>query len=99
MPDVDAAVAYLRSPLAIRARCETLFEAALAGALTHFAIDLGALPAVVDKVVAVTRAAYPELKIPVHGRTNHFRAGGEDRVAALDQQLAAGLPAASADAR
>ncbi|HSS01769.1 MAG TPA: URC4/urg3 family protein [Kofleriaceae bacterium] len=98
MSDVDAAIAYLRSPLAIRARCENLFEAALADALPHFAIDLGALPAVVDKVVAVTRAAYPELKIPVHGRTNHFRAGGQDRVRALDERLAAGR-AASADDR
>jgi hypothetical protein len=92
MSDVGAAIAYLRSPLAIRARCETLFEAALAGALAHFTIDLGALPAVVDKVVAVTRAAYPDLAIPVHGRTNHFRAGGQDRVRALDAKLAAASP-------
>lgn len=92
MSDVGAAIAYLRSPLAIRARCETLFEAALAGALSHFAIDLAALPAVVDKVVAVTRAAYPDLKIPVHGRTNHFRAGGEDRVRAFEARLAAAPP-------
>src|SRR5215813_3437269 len=89
MSDVAAAVAYLRSPLAIRARCETLFEAGLAGALRHFAIDLGALPAVVDKVVEITRAAYPDLQIPVHGRINHFRAGGGDRVAELDARLAA----------
>jgi hypothetical protein len=87
MTDEAAALAYLRSPLAIRARCETIFEAGLAGALRHFAIDLGALPGVVDKVVAVTRAAYPDLQIPVHGRLNHFRAGGIDRVAELDARL------------
>jgi uncharacterized protein DUF1688 len=87
MSDVAAALAYLRSPLAIRARCETIFDAGVAGALRHFAVDLGALPAVVDKVVAVTRAAYPDLQIPVHGRLNHFRAGGIDRVAALDARL------------
>ncbi|MGN6107672.1 MAG: URC4/urg3 family protein [Kofleriaceae bacterium] len=86
--DVAAAISYLRSPLAIRARCEHILEAGLAGALSHFAVDLEALPAVVAKVVEVTRAAYPELAIPVHGRTNHFRAGGLDRVAALDAQLA-----------
>jgi hypothetical protein len=91
MSDVGAAIAYLRSPLAIRARCETMFDAALAGALSHFTVDLAALPAVVDRVVAVTRAAYPDLNIPVHGRTNHFRAGGIDRAAAFDAQLA-GLP-------
>jgi hypothetical protein len=91
MSDVGAAIAYLRSPLAIRARCETMFDAALAGALSHFTVDLAALPAVVDRVVAVTRAAYPDLNIPVHGRTNHFRAGGIDRAAAFDARLA-GLP-------
>jgi hypothetical protein len=89
MPDVAAAVAYLRSPLAIRARCETIFDAGLAGSLRHFAIDLSALPAVADRVAAVTRAAYPDLQIPVHGRINHFRAGGIDRAAALDARLAA----------
>lgn len=89
MSDVAAAIAYLRSPLAIRARCETIFEAGLAGSLRHFAIDLGALPAVVDKVIEVTRAAYPDLQIPVHGRINHFRAGGIDRVAELEARLAA----------
>jgi hypothetical protein len=88
MSDVSAAIAYLRSPLAIRARCEAIFEAALAGSLDHFAVNLRALPAVVDKVVAITRAAYPDLKIPVHGRTNHFRAGGVDRVAQLESSLA-----------
>src|SRR5882672_623162 len=89
MSDVAAAIAYLRSPLAIRARCEAIFEAGLAGSLGHFAIDLGALPAVVDKVIEVTRAAYPDLQIPVHGRINHFRAGGIDRVAELDARLTA----------
>jgi len=88
MSDVGAAIAYLRSPLAIRARCESVFDAGLTGSLPHFTIDLGALPAVVDKVVEVTRAAYPDLNIPVHGRTNHFRAGGTDRAAALDARLA-----------
>src|SRR4051812_2710135 len=91
MSDVAAAIAYLRSPLAIRARCEAIFEAGLAGSLRHFAIDLGALPAVVDKVIDVTRAAYPDLQIPVHGRINHFRAGDIDRVAELEARLTAGI--------
>src|SRR5688572_24159448 len=92
MSDVSAAIAYLRSPLAIRARCETIFDAGLAGSLAHFTIDLDALPAVVDRVVAVTRVAYPDLRIPVHGRTNHFRAGGLDRVAAFSSRLAGLAP-------
>jgi hypothetical protein len=87
--DHAGAIAYLRSPLAIRARCENVLAAGLAGGLAHFAIELGRLDAVADRVVAVTRAAYPTLAIPVHGRTGHFRAGGVDRVAALDAELAA----------
>ncbi|TMQ19734.1 MAG: DUF1688 family protein [Deltaproteobacteria bacterium] len=89
MSDAAAAIGYLRSPLAIRARCEHIFDAGCAGALRHFTIDLDAMPAVADRVVAVTRAAYPDLQIPVHGRINHFRAGGIDRAAALDARLAA----------
>jgi hypothetical protein len=84
---LDTAIAYLQSPLAIRARCENIFEAGLAGKLSHFSIDLSALPAVVDEVVAVTRQQYPTLEIPVHGRINHFRTGGVDRVARLDRRM------------
>src|SRR5689334_8622312 len=93
MPEQAAAIAYLRSPLAIRARCEHVLEAGLAGELAHFTVDLGALPKIVEEVVRVTRAAYPDLRIPVHGRTSHFRAVGIDRAAAFDARLAAaGLP-------
>src|SRR4051812_104895 len=90
--EVVSAIVYLRSPLAIRARCEMIFEAGLDGMLEHFAVDLAALPHVIDRVVEVTRAAYPTLAIPIHGRTNHFRAGGIDRVAALDARLASLSP-------
>lgn len=88
----ETAVAYLRSPLAIRARCENVLEAGLAGSLEHFAVELAELPRVIDEVVAVTRQNYPSLDIPVHGRMNHFRAGGVDRVAALDEKLYALSP-------
>src|SRR5690349_7747813 len=90
--DEAGAIAYLRSPLAIRARCENVLSAGLAGGLAHFTVALDRLDAVADRVVAVTRAAYPDLNIPVHGRLGHFRAGGIDRVAALAGELAA-LPA------
>ena len=89
MPELAAAIAYLRSPLAIRARCEHILAAGLAGNLAHFAVELGALPTIAAEVARVTRAAYPSLQIPVHGRTNHFRAGGVDRAAAFDARLAA----------
>jgi len=90
--ETETAIAYLRSPLAIRARCENVLEAGLAGKLAHFSVNLAALPAVVDEVVAVTRQQYPTLEIPVHGRMNHFRVGGRDRVAMLDKLIDSEAP-------
>ncbi|HEY5922887.1 MAG TPA: DUF1688 family protein [Kofleriaceae bacterium] len=92
MPSEDeTAVAYLRAPLAIRARCENILEKGFAGELEHFAIEMTAMSRVIDEVVAVTHERYPTLDVPVHGRSNHFRAAGIDRVAELDAKLA-GLP-------
>ena len=82
--DEAGAIAYLRSPLAIRARCENVLSAGLAGHLAHFAVEPGMIDAVADRVAAVTRAAYPDLAIPVHGRMRHF---GAERVAALDAAI------------
>jgi hypothetical protein len=87
MSEVGSAIAYLRSPLAVRARCEQILEVGLAGKLAHFTVDLSALPSVIAKVVEVTRAAYPDLAIPYLGRMSHFRAGGVDRIESLQQQM------------
>ena len=57
--EAETAIGYLRSPLAIRARCENILEAAFAGELQHFAVEMTAMPKVIDEVVAVTRANYP----------------------------------------
>jgi len=81
--DAGAAVAYLRSPLAVRVRSTNVLEAGLLGELRHFRVDRGRVEAVADLVIAVTRANYPNLRIPLHGRLGHFRAGGVDRVAEL----------------
>ena len=87
MSEVGSAITYLRSPLAVRARCEQILEVGLGGGLAHFAVDLSALPAVIAKVVDVTRATYPDLAVPGLGRCNHLRAGGVDRIARLVQQM------------
>jgi len=87
-PELDAAIGYLKSPLAIRARAENVLSVGLVDGLEHFTIELGRLGAVADRVAAVTRAAYPDLDIPVHGRINHFRAGGVDRAAWIETALA-----------
>ncbi len=87
--DAEAAEArYLATPRAIRERAEALYRLARRGALAHFAVDEAALPALAERVVAVTRAAYPDLRaIPDHTRFRHFGVGGVDRVAALDARL------------
>jgi hypothetical protein len=86
--DLVAAIGYLKSPLAIRARAENVLSVGLVGGLEHFTISLEKLGAVADRVASVTRAAYPDLEIPVHGRINHFRAGGVDRAAWIETALA-----------
>jgi hypothetical protein len=49
------------------------------GRSRHFTLEEGRLPTVASYVTDVTRAAYPDLKIPYHSRWRHFAAGGVDR--------------------
>jgi hypothetical protein len=74
-------------PATIRIRTRRIYDAALAGG-TAIRINLGRLPACVDLVLAVTRRDYADGRIPLHGRYEHFRAGGIDRVALLRADLA-----------
>jgi Protein of unknown function (DUF1688) len=82
------ALAYLRTPEAIRERCAQLLELAYADALQHFAYQPAQLEAAAAYVLDITRATYPSLDIPCHSRWRHFHAGGVDRVAQLTQRLA-----------
>lgn len=84
---MPAALAEICAPATIRARTALIFEAAMNGG-TAFAVDLAKLGPCVDQVLDVTRRNYPAGDIPVHGRYEHFRAGGVDRVAALRGDLA-----------
>jgi hypothetical protein len=97
MPDLTCAerdaIAYLRSPAAIRERCQQVLELAYADRLRHFAYHPEKLPEVAAYVAEVTRDAYPNLDVPFHSRWRHFDADGLDRVAWLDEQLGACSPA------
>lgn len=73
-------------PATIRSRTARVFDDALKGG-TAFSVDLSKLPAVVDFVLEVTRKNYPDGNIPYHGRYEHFRAGGVDRVARFEKKL------------
>lgn len=76
-------VAYLRTPVAIRERCNAVLRLGIDGELEHFAVDLAAVDKVAALVCDVTRAEYPDLKVPIHGRFRHFEVGGIDRIAKL----------------
>ncbi len=70
-----AAIAYLRSPVAIRDRCQHLFELACEDRLHHFCLNLDQLDTVADYVLQVIYRAYPDLNVPFHSRWRHFEVG------------------------
>lgn len=87
MQDAQSPIAYLRSPGAIRQRCEDVLRVGLDGGLAHFRVDLDALPGVVARVARVTRLRYPSLEVPWPSRLDRLRLGGHDRLAPLRAQL------------
>ncbi len=82
------AIELLRDPATIRARCAAITAAVSADISPHFKIDRSKLDAVAERVEAITRSRYPDLKIPLHSRWRHFDVGGVDRKAAMDSRLA-----------
>jgi hypothetical protein len=89
--------ADLRDPATIRARCRVVTDAVDAGRSRHFLpVDRPRLDDVAQRVAALTRRRFPDLRIPLHSRWRHFPA---DAVAALDAQLATRTPADAARAR
>ena len=87
-PEEREAISFLWSPTAIRERGEHFLRLAERDALPHFRLDLSALPAVVSRVVEVTRRRFPDLRVPDHGRWHGFSTGGIDRLAWLDARCA-----------
>ena len=81
------AVRTLRAPATIRERCAAITRAVGDGQSPHFRIDRSQLPAVAERVAAITRERYPTLQIPYHSRWRHFEAGGVDRKSQLDARL------------
>ena len=76
---------YLLSTKAVRDRCLEVFNKTKDG---HglFELDLTKLDAIADFVVDVTKANYPDLKIPFHSRRRHFLAGNIDRLTPLKNE-------------
>lgn len=77
--DLAAAVAWLRSPEAIRERSHFLLTLGEQDRLAHFALHIERLDTAADYVASVIRENYPDLAIPYHSRWRHFAAGRIDR--------------------
>ncbi|MHC5737344.1 URC4/urg3 family protein [Nostoc sp.] len=92
-------IAYLRSPVAIRERCEQLFALVTEGQSRYFTCDLMQLTKVADYAIEVMRCEYPDLEIPFHSRWRHFEVGGVPRLAQLDSHLAGLTPVEKAAAK
>ena len=89
----------LRNPATIRQRCAAITRAVSEGRSSHFTLDRSRLDYVAGRVEAVTRQAYPSLRIPYHSRWRHFEVGGVDRKAQMDALLAGRSAADMARAR
>jgi hypothetical protein len=87
--EAEDAAATLRTTRAIRERCGQLLARARAGRSRWFLVEDGALATAAREVADVTRTRYPKGAIPVHGRWRHLEAGGVDRRAELERQMAA----------
>ena len=81
-------VEYLRSPVAIRQKCDRLFNLAYENKLRYFRIDLTQLDKATNYVINTTRENYPDFNIPFHSRWRHFEVGNQPRLAELDVALA-----------
>jgi hypothetical protein len=83
----SAAVARLRNPEEIRARCREILAQADSDTLRHFRLHRERLESTADYVLATIEDAYPHLDIPFHSRWRHFHAGGIDRWGSLAARL------------
>lgn len=74
MSDLKTQADFLLHPKAIRERTRAIFDLASKGG-TSFKVNIGKLASVADLVLEVTRANYPDLKVPFHSRHNHLNVG------------------------
>ena len=85
--EAGRAIAWLRTPAAVRERSHALLDLGERGELAHFTVDISRIEAASRYVAEVTRRNYPDLRIPYHARWRHFSADGIDRWGALASAL------------
>jgi Protein of unknown function (DUF1688) len=89
MRSLSEAVAWLRTPQAIRERAETILRYVEDGRSNWFTFDPSGLEAAVQATLAVTRQRFADpALIPFHSRWRHFEVGKRDRWAALAEKMA-----------
>lgn len=81
------AVKYLRTPAAIRQKCDRLFNLASENKLNFFCVDLSELDKAANYVIDTTSQQYPDFNIPFHSQWRHFEAGNQPRLAQFDAAL------------
>ena len=92
MTNDQQTIAYLRTPKAIRERCDRVLDLAEANRLHYFRCDLTQLENVASYVIQVMQDEYPDFNIPFHSRWRHFEVGNVPRLAELSQKLAGFTP-------
>jgi uncharacterized protein DUF1688 len=91
------AIAYLRSPHAVRERSNAVLEHVLAGRSEHFRVDLARLGVAVRLTREAIDSAYSDPRaVPFHSRVNHFGAGGRERLRELEARFGSALDRARA---
>jgi hypothetical protein len=78
-----AAALSLLSAQAVRTRAQQMLALGLEDRLPNFRVDLSLLDLTAERVLEVTRQAYPSLDVPFHSRWRHFVVDSEDRFAAI----------------
>jgi hypothetical protein len=81
------ALTILRDPATIRDRSAAITRAVSEGRSAYFMLERARLDDAAALVERVTRATYPELRIPYHSRWRHLEAGGRHRKRELDVLL------------
>lgn len=85
-PETSAALALL-SAKAVRERAHRMLAIGLDDRLPNFRIDLDRMAGAIDLVIETTRQAYPSFDVPFHSRWRHFVANGDDRWAAVADNI------------
>ena len=88
MASEHALARSLLSAQAVRERAHDVYAMGRAGALQHFTLDEAKIAPCASYVLATIQKNYPTLDIPFHARWRHFAAGGFDRWATLERDIA-----------